>query len=167
MFLGHLTQVSPYFEALMDGDFSEGTTINQSVLRRIPLKDVNPEAFALLMEILHFRITKPKERYVTSETLYRMCVLVDMYSLHEPLSIYMDTWIEALEKESPHPSLDDLEYRFFIAHVLEKSKSLKSLVSFATQNRLGAENLADTLLSPHVEGEPRPLSQCELTLKFS
>lgn len=77
----HLTEASKYFEALLTGQFREACR-DAGAIRRVPLEDIYAPAFMLLMEIAHSRYHNLPAR-VDAEMLFQLCILIDMYDMHE------------------------------------------------------------------------------------
>lgn len=86
-----LTEVSPYFDTLLNGGFIEGAERNLGSLRRVVVKDVEADAFAILMQILDLRGNGLVRSSITAGFFFKTCILIDVYILHEQKSLHTDS----------------------------------------------------------------------------
>lgn len=97
----HLILASPVFKAMFRPDsFREGELLKSRDLAEVDLPDDDPEAFEILMNILHGWSSKVPEQ-VTLELLTKLSVLADKYQVLEPLAVYLRQWWPELKKQLP------------------------------------------------------------------
>lgn len=97
----HLILASPVFKAMFRPDtFREGELLKSRDLAEVDLPDDDPEAFEILMNILHGWSSKVPEQ-VTLELLTKLSVLADKYQILEPLTVYLRQWWPELKKQLP------------------------------------------------------------------
>ena len=92
----HLTLVSPVFKAMLSGHFKEGSQLKKAGYLEIPLPEDDPEAFTILLNIIHCHI-KNVPRQVSGTMLTSLAILVNYYQLHEAVQFCSEAWIQNLD----------------------------------------------------------------------
>lgn len=124
----HLSQSSKYFRALLSGSFREASGHSASDSRRIDLDEVPVEPFVILMKILHHR-NRSLPKVVSAELLYQLCVMIDMYEMHEATSLWTDQWFANASYQIPQKYSTSLRHWAFICYVLQKEESFKKVTA--------------------------------------
>ena len=97
---------SPVFKAMLQkGRFREGCDL-ESGKAEVHLDD-DPAAFRILMNILHFN-TRKVPRTVELQTMTNLAVLIDKYSVLEPVEVFVEHWITHLRGSMPTSLTNDL-----------------------------------------------------------
>ncbi|KAI4950389.1 hypothetical protein J4E91_004271 [Alternaria rosae] len=96
----HLITASPKFK-------SELTSWSESVkgddgFYHVNTTDWDPEAFAIMLNVLHLRIRKVSKS-LSLELLAKVAMLVDYYRCWEAFDLIADVWIKDLRKKHPVP----------------------------------------------------------------
>jgi hypothetical protein len=94
----HMMLASSVFAAMLKVGYLEGSTLKAVGKVEIPLPDDDPEAFTILLNIIHGR-PKNVPRRNNLSVLKNLTILVDKYQMHEVVAVFSELWIEAL-----HPS---------------------------------------------------------------
>ncbi|PVH85240.1 hypothetical protein DL98DRAFT_583835 [Cadophora sp. DSE1049] len=111
---------SPVFKAMLKkGHFKEGCELD-SDKAEVSLDD-DPAAFKILMDILHFNARKVPRTVDDPKTLANMAVLVDKYSVLEPVELFAEHWIAQLRETVPTTLTRDLLPWICIAWVFRSS----------------------------------------------
>ncbi|KAF4629278.1 hypothetical protein G7Y89_g8875 [Cudoniella acicularis] len=75
----HMMFASPCFKAMLDKDkFREGSTLRSEGTVQISFPDDNPDAFLILLLIIH-GVTKKVLRNITVDKFAKLAILVDKY----------------------------------------------------------------------------------------
>ncbi|KAH7420003.1 hypothetical protein BKA64DRAFT_700006 [Cadophora sp. MPI-SDFR-AT-0126] len=120
---------SSVFKAMLQkGHFKEGSKL-ESGKTEISLDD-DPAAFKILMDILHFNARKVP-RTVDLKTLTNLAVLVDKYSVLEPVEVFAERWIAQLRETMPTTLTKDLLPWICIAWVFQSPEVLVTAVKVA------------------------------------
>ncbi|KAI9641996.1 hypothetical protein NHQ30_009866 [Ciborinia camelliae] len=138
----HMSLASPVFKAMLQrSNFKEGRELASVGKVKISLPDDDPDAFAILMCVIHGR-TRSVPREVDLDMLSRICTLVDKYQLHEVVEIMSDRWISLLESELPEEFTDGLLPWLSISWVFEKSsifKEVTRIIERQSNGRIGQD----------------------------
>jgi len=94
----HLILASPVFRRMLGPTFEEGQGLRTEGSTDIALGDDDPDAFYILMNIIH-SITRKVPRCVTLDMLAKLAVLVNYYQMHEAVEPFSDSWITNLVQE--------------------------------------------------------------------
>ncbi|KAF5661807.1 hypothetical protein FHETE_8271 [Fusarium heterosporum] len=95
----HLELASFYFEKMFSGPFTEGKA-DHSGLRRVTATDWDPEAFNIVLTIIHgYHRDVPGS--LGLEMLAKLAIIVDYYECHESTELHVDIWLERLKSEVP------------------------------------------------------------------
>ncbi|KAJ8067205.1 hypothetical protein OCU04_004570 [Sclerotinia nivalis] len=133
----HMSLASPVFKAMLQGNnFKEGRELASTGKVEISLPDDDPDAFAILMCIIHGR-TRSVPREIDLDLLSRISTLVDKYQLHEVVEIMSDRWISQLEFELPEEFTNDLLPWLSISWVFEKPSIFKEITRIAERQSKG------------------------------
>ncbi|ESZ92957.1 hypothetical protein SBOR_6676 [Sclerotinia borealis F-4128] len=133
----HMSLASPVFKAMLQrNNFPEGRELASAGKVKIPLPDDDPDAFAILMCVIHGR-TRSIPRDVDLDVLSRISTLVDKYQLHEVVEIMSDRWISLLEPQLLEVHMDDLLPWLSISWVFEKSDIFKEVTRIAERQSNG------------------------------
>ncbi|PVH85234.1 hypothetical protein DL98DRAFT_409677 [Cadophora sp. DSE1049] len=94
----HLAMASPVFKAMLAHGFAEGEALRTQGKVEIPLPDDDPEAMAVLLDIIHGRSRRvPREVSVTQLAL--LAIVIDKYHSHEVAEVYSDIWLHHFKDE--------------------------------------------------------------------
>jgi hypothetical protein len=99
----HLILASPYFKAALDGPWREAASVSADCCRYIYADDWDPQAFLILMHIIHGR-NRQVPRLVSLELLAKIAVLVDYYECHEAVEVFAALWLREMKSESQLPT---------------------------------------------------------------
>ncbi|GKU12727.1 unnamed protein product, partial [Fusarium langsethiae] len=95
----HLALASSYFEKMFAGSYVEGK-IHDSGLRRVTARDCDPEAFSIILSIMHgYHRDVPKS--LSLEMLAKVAIIVDYYGCHEIVEPHVNIWIASLKSVLP------------------------------------------------------------------
>lgn len=104
----HLSLASKVFSAMLQaGGFNEGETLRSAGYVEISLPDDDPDAFELLMNIVHNK-SWLLPRHLDLKALVGLSILADKYQMEKALVFYVDTWIELLRPTRPITFTDQL-----------------------------------------------------------
>jgi len=148
----HLVQSSKYFETLLTGPFAETKASSVSDVRRIPLKEVAIPPCRILMNIIHNRTNSLPER-VQAETLYQLCLLIDMWEVHEATALLTDRWFTQLRDQIPQGKSARLRHWTFICHVLHKPEQFQALTALLQRHYVASMPLDDVPLPASFDGK--------------
>lgn len=142
--------VSPVFKAMLrNGAFQEGNTLYSTGKLSIPLPDDNPDAFRILMEIVHHR-NRQVPKSVSLGVLTQLAILIDKYQMLEAAEPFVDLWVACDEIRSSLPN------KFYAANAY--STELLSWLCVSWVFNLPAEfNLVTGMLMQH---SPFPVKAC-------
>jgi hypothetical protein len=97
----HMMLASPVFKAMLQhGNFKEGRELGTNGSVNVPLPDDNPEAFLVLLHVIHGR-NRLVPRQVSMELMTRISNLVDKYQMVEAVEAFSCSWIEDLKTGIP------------------------------------------------------------------
>ena len=138
----HLMLSSPVFKAMLQhSNFAEGKELQDSKKVTIPLPEDDPDAFAIILDIVHGRNRKvPKE--VNLDLMGKLAVLVDKYQMLEVVEMFSDIWIDGLRVNLPKNFTADAVPWLGIAWVFKKEVEFRHLTSIIEQegdSKLGKE----------------------------
>lgn len=158
----HLMLASPVFKAMFrPNGFQEGESLRSRDLTVVDLPDDDPEAFEILMNILHGQSRKVPDQ-VTLTRLREVTVLADKYQILDPLHIYVKQWLPELREQLPTTYTNDTDIFAWltISWVFKLEDEFKSITRIA---QLGSVSRLDTgsLALPIPEqllGKPIPAS---------
>jgi len=83
---------------MLGPNFEEGQRLRIEGSTDIALGDDDPDAFEILLNIIH-GLTRKVPRRVSLEMLTKLAVLVNYYQMHEVVELFSDTWIDNLARE--------------------------------------------------------------------
>jgi hypothetical protein len=133
----HMKLASAVFKAMLREDnFKEGLELGSTGKAEISLPDDDPDAFAILLNIIHGR-TRQVPRDVDLDLLSRISTLVDKYQLHEVVEIMSDRWISLLVSNIPEEFTDDLQAWLSISWVFEKPRIFREVTKIAERQSRG------------------------------
>lgn len=152
----HLMLASRVFDAMLDEcKFKEGATLHSKGSVDIELPDDDPDAFAILLDILHGR-TREVPRKVSLLTLTQLAILVNKYEMLIAVEIFSNMWIRRLSKRGLPDNYsffrEDVVSWLFISWVFEKPKIFKSMTGLIIQQAshiLLDQDLESDLPIPH------------------
>jgi hypothetical protein len=119
----HLILASPYFRGALNGPWSEATSLSTDCCRHIFAEDWDPQAFLILMHIIHGR-NRQVPRLVSLEFLAKIAALVDYYKCYEAVEVFAELWLQGLKSHSQLPSQvgRDLVLWLFVSWVFADGK---------------------------------------------
>lgn len=145
----HLTLASPVFRAMLHRKFSESNTLLLTGSVEIPLPEDDPDAFLILLNILHGRIRKVP-LVVDLETLTQIATLVDKYDLMEPVQLFANFWFDNLKSTIPDSYTDDIPSWICISSMFDKEAEFESTTRLAMREARGEIPLAGLPVPPSV-----------------
>lgn len=134
----HLSLASPVFSAMLDGPWKESIPDSQSS-RRIVTSEWDTEAFLILLDIIHGH-HRDVPRSVSLEMLGNISVLVDYYNCHEVTEIFVDIWIQDLEKSLPTSYGKASTIWLSISWVFSKASIFEKMTEVTIHGCLGPVN---------------------------
>ncbi|OAX79630.1 hypothetical protein ACJ72_06047 [Emergomyces africanus] len=135
----HLILASSVFRAMLQRKFSESDALHKSGSVEIPLPDDDPDAFLILLNIIHARMRKvPIELDI--DTYTQVAVLADKYDIHEAVDIFSNFWFEKLKDTIPQTYTEDIPGWICICWVFNRPEEFKHVTRLAL--RQGRQNIA-------------------------
>lgn len=133
----HLMLASRVFGAMLDDSkFREGATLHAEGSVEIELPDDDPDAFAIVLDIIHNR-TREVPRKVTLHTLTQIAILVNKYEMLVAVEVFSDMWIRRLSKRGLPDNYtfwcEEVLSWLFISWVFEKPKIFKPMTKAIVQ----------------------------------
>ncbi len=128
----HLILASPYFKAALNGPWREAASTSADCSHSIYADDWDPEAFLILMHIIHGR-NRQVPRRVSLELLAKIAVLVDYYECHETVELFAEIWLQELKSRLPEQLDRDLIFCLCISWVFGDAELFKSVTSIAVR----------------------------------
>jgi hypothetical protein len=125
----HMILASRNFrDMLSNGNFEEGQTLRTKGEVEIPLPEDDPDAFIILLHIIHAN-TRKVPRVVSLATLTALAILVDKYNMLEAVELFSDLWIDNVKDEEPMPEsfTDDVPPWLVISWVFQKPEEFKAM----------------------------------------
>lgn len=135
----HLIEASKYFETLLAGRFLEAGKVDTGAMRRIPLQDIYAPAFILLMDIVHSRYHR-LPAHIDAEMLFQLCILIDMYAMHESTTLQSYLWFQRLIHQIPVCAAANLHHWAFICYVLRKSEQFRAVTAILQRYYVDSDN---------------------------
>lgn len=117
----HMTLASKVFAAMLSVHFREGLELQSRGKAEITLPDDDPDAFTILLDIIHGRTRKVPRRFDDLVPLTDLAVLVDKYQLLEAVYFFSTTWIGWPPTSVPKVSSDDLFLWLCVSWVFKSS----------------------------------------------
>jgi hypothetical protein len=135
----HLNLASPYFKVALNGPWKEATSVSADGCRHIFADDWDPQAFLILMHIIHGR-NRQVPRHISLELLAKIAALVDYYECYEAVEVFAKLWLQGLKSQSQLPSQvgRDLVLWLFISWVFGDADIFRSITSTALQQSQGS-----------------------------
>ncbi|KAL9107186.1 MAG: hypothetical protein Q9227_007886 [Pyrenula ochraceoflavens] len=96
----HMALASRVFKVLLQGHMDEARRLRTHGSVTCPLPDDNPDAFLIVLNIIHLRKYRIPE-VISFEDLVHVGVLVDKYELHEAVEDCARAWISRLQDQAP------------------------------------------------------------------
>lgn len=158
----HLTLASPVFHAMLSRKFSESNALSMTGSVEIPLPDDDPDAFLILLNILHGRIRKVPLT-IDLETFTQISVLVDKYDILEPVELLASFWFDNLKSAIPERFTDDIPAWICICSVFDKPVEFLHATRLAMRQGKGDLEATGLPIPPSISGTfsnyRRPLSK--------
>jgi hypothetical protein len=142
----HMILASSVFKAMLQGDFSEGLKLRATGELELPLPDDDPDAFVILLNIIHGHNRKVP-RLVDLSLLIRIAILVDKYQMLERVEIFSDMWIDELQGSKngiPKSLTPDVLSWLSISWVFNKAdpfRQLTRILAMEGDDDMGGEKL--------------------------
>jgi hypothetical protein len=110
----HLMLASPMFRSMLTKDrFAESDRDASDGRFHVYADDWDPEAFLIVLQVLHLRNKQVQQHIVDLEMLAKIAVIVDYYHCEDPLSLFAEIWIKEL-KGVPTPVIYDRDLVLWI-----------------------------------------------------
>jgi len=142
----HLIESSKYFETLLTGPFREEK--ESSIL----LEEVPVQPFKILMDVIHHR-NKHVLKYLEAEILYQLCVLIDMYKMHEATVLWTNLWFQQLCDQIPQEKSASLQHWAFICYVLQEAEQFQAVTQILQRHFEEGADEYKVPLPPAFDGE--------------
>ncbi|PGH31789.1 hypothetical protein GX50_05455 [[Emmonsia] crescens] len=134
----HLILASSVFRAMLQRKFSESNALHKTGSVEIPLPDDDPDAFLILLNIIHGHMRKvPTELDIVTYT--QVAVLADKYDVHEAVEIFSNFWFEKLKATIPQTYTEDIPGWICICWVFNRPQEFKHVTRLAL--RQGRQNI--------------------------
>ncbi|KAF4960488.1 hypothetical protein FSARC_10456 [Fusarium sarcochroum] len=128
----HLELASSYFGKLFAGPFMEAKP-DQSGFRRVTANDWDPEAFNIVLTIMHgYHQAVP--RSLSVEMLAKLAMIVDYYGCHESIELYTDIWLGNLKSKVPTVYGQDCILYMFISWVFTQPDMFQRMTQLALRH---------------------------------
>jgi hypothetical protein len=115
---------------MLQRKFNESNVLRATGSVEIPLPDDDPDAFLILLNIIHGHIRKVPLR-VDLPTLTQLAILVDKYDVHEAVEMFSNIWFDNLKHEIPQTFTDDIPSWICICWVFAKPSEFKQTTRLA------------------------------------
>ncbi|KAJ4250129.1 hypothetical protein NW762_011939 [Fusarium torreyae] len=138
----HLKLASMYFKKMFAGPFTEGKA-DQSGLRRVTASDWDPEAFNIVLTIMH-GYHRDVPRSLSLDMLAKVAMIVDYYECHESVELYANIWLENVKAEIPTVYGRDCIICMLISWVFSQRDVFQKMTRLAVRHSgrlIEAENL--------------------------
>jgi hypothetical protein len=150
----HMMLASPVFKAMLHrGNFKEGRELDFTGSVSIPLPDDHPEAFLIVLNIIHGR-NRAVPRQLSISTMTNISILVDKYQMVEAVEVFWSSWVEDLKIDLPksyQPDERETVHRWVgISWVFGKRVEFKAMTQLIERGAYA--NLAESI----EEGIPIP-----------
>lgn len=124
----HLILASTMFRNMLCSDtYSEGQTLRSQGNLVLELPD-DPEDLAILMNIIHGK-TRDVPRIVSLDLLANLANLINYYSVHEAVELFVETWLADLMRKTTRVNYDPkVTLRWlFISWVFQKKEEFEKM----------------------------------------
>ena len=111
---------------MLQGPWKEGKTLTSAGCVEITVEDWDPEAFMILLNIIHGHMRKVP-RSLDFEMLTKMAILVDYYECLEIMEFHAERWIDQLPAKRPFTNHDDPIRWLCISWVFRNGKLFKEI----------------------------------------
>lgn len=142
----HLTSASVYFKNMLQGPWIES---NAST---IEAQDWDPDAMAILMNVIHGRHWKVPKR-VDVEKLVNIAVLVDYYKCHEVMEVFVEKWTTNVEGEISERYCRELVLWIAIGRLFNRADIFSQATKMAILYSQGPIQTLDLPIPQHVVGK--------------
>ncbi|KAH7117538.1 hypothetical protein B0J11DRAFT_582945 [Dendryphion nanum] len=126
----HLTLASPYFSKSLQGGLTEGNTLRTQRHLELAMKEQDPEAALIVMNIIHGR-SRQVPPLISVIMLTKIAVLVDYIQCHEAIEPFSDKWIDNMEENVPKTYCRELVHWICISYVFEKLSIFRAVTQTA------------------------------------
>ncbi|KAL1987241.1 hypothetical protein VTN96DRAFT_4573 [Rasamsonia emersonii] len=109
---------------MLTGRFAESETLRTSGSVTIKLDDDDQEAMLILMRIIHGKFYSVSA-VVDFNTLKRIAILVDKYSLHETVHYFINGWVNGIRM--PTITVEDLKTWLCISWVFDLPQKFQTM----------------------------------------
>ncbi|KAL7755605.1 hypothetical protein ACKLNR_014132 [Fusarium oxysporum f. sp. zingiberi] len=128
----HLELASSIFKIMVTGPFAEGKA-DLSGVRRITASDWDPEAFKIILTIMH-GYHRDVPRSLSLEMLVKVAMIVNYYECLESVDSYTDIWLEGLRSELPTVYGRDCILCVFISWVFSEPIMFRNMTQLALRH---------------------------------
>ncbi|KAF4629275.1 hypothetical protein G7Y89_g8872 [Cudoniella acicularis] len=134
---------SPVFKAMLQRNaFKEGVDLATQGGTFVSLPEDDPTMLRILLDIIHHR-TRQVPLEVDLKTLTGLSILIDKYQMLEALELYVDMWVEGLQRSLPNSFTTDFLSWLNVAWVLKLPVEFEYLTRIAvreSRGEIGGEN---------------------------
>ena len=151
----HLILASSVFRAMLSRNFREGTTLKAVGIVEIDLPDDDPDALALLLNVIHSR-SKSVPSKLGLSSLCRLALLVDKYQMHEAFNLLASMWIaHAVSKGWPEKFDARMRQMLYVSWVFRSPREFRGSTRFAIKESTGQilDDMKDLPISDAVLGQ--------------
>jgi hypothetical protein len=134
-----LSLASPVFEAMFNGNFSEGQELSAASPRKVALPEDDPEALILLCRITHMQIDDVPDQ-VSPEKLADFAILCDKYQCLTAVRSWSKVQIAQL---LPNPNAARFSKLVFITYLLDLPVEFEKVSVCMIRDRAGGFNFPD------------------------
>lgn len=132
----HLILASSYFKRNLESGMSESHVLNSEGRVNIPMKDWDPEATLIVMNIIHGR-TRKVPRRVDFDLLTKIAILVDYLDCHEAIEPFSDMWIQSLNESVTYTYSKELVQWLCVSDIFQKERMFRDLTYEAIRQAKG------------------------------
>lgn len=155
----HMILASSVFEAMLKTHYIEGQTLETKGKVEIPLPDDDPDAFTILLDIIHSR-TNQVPRQVDLGLLTKLSILVDKYQMHEAAGIFPEVWMGELRACLPIASPEEILSWLCISWVFQNSdifRQVTEILILTSDSEFGEDDVSELPIPKAVVGTvPQP-----------
>lgn len=132
--------------------FNESNVLRRTGSVEIPLPDDDPDAFLILLNIIHGRIRKVPLQ-VDLQMLTQLAILVDKYEIHECVEMFTNFWFAHLQPTIPDKYTEDIPSWICISWVFGKHDEFKTATRLLLHERREALPMGELPIPISVVGE--------------
>lgn len=137
---------------MLQRKFNESNILQKTGSVEIPLPDDDPDAFLILLNIIHGRVRKVPLA-IDVQMFAQIATLVDKYEVHEGAEMFTNFWFEHLKSSIPDRYTNDIPSWICICWVFNKAPEFKKVTQLVLRQGREALPVGDLPIPSSVVGE--------------